>query len=383
VKRKLFTIVGIILGVPALLLIVIWPAAPLWQKLGFEPFCIQGSWPHLQTVSCSPRAAAPSIVTPRPLPTLSGQTPIPIIVDDDGSPDGMVALLFFLNNPKFDVRAVTISCGEAHPDLFAPHVQQLLAGLGRTDIPVGVGRSTPLEGNNVFPEPWRQASDNFWGIALPEASVSQEPAKAAELIVETINNSPQPVMVFVSGNHTNLAEALRLEPGIIQRIHGVYIMGGSIYVPGNIESDWPSIHNSVAEWNIWADPLAASEVFSSGLPLHLIPLDATQQVVWTRSDLPGWTSSNSPEGVLAGKLLGWMLDSWSPQGVYIWDLVAAVQTTNPALCPEVSRAVDIVTTPGSEQGRTVITKDIPNTAICLDPDPEQVKALAASILGSK
>jgi hypothetical protein len=53
-------------------------------------------------------------VTPRPLPTLSGQGPVPIIVDDDGSPDGMVALLYFLRNPLFEVKAVTISCGEAH-----------------------------------------------------------------------------------------------------------------------------------------------------------------------------------------------------------------------------------------------------------------------------
>lgn len=34
---------------------------------------------------------------------------------------------------------------------------------------------------------------------------------AAELMVETINASSRPVMVFVSGNHTNLAEALRLD----------------------------------------------------------------------------------------------------------------------------------------------------------------------------
>ena len=86
---------------------------------------------------------------------MSGQARIPVIVDDDGSPDGMVALLYFLRNPLFDVRAVTISCGEAHPALFASHVLRLLAGLGRVDIPVGTGRDTPLAGNNVFPGPWR------------------------------------------------------------------------------------------------------------------------------------------------------------------------------------------------------------------------------------
>jgi len=71
--------------------------------------------------------------------------------------------------------------------------------------------------------------------------------------VDTINNSSQPVLLFVSGTHTNLAEALQLDPKIEGNIRDVYIMGGSVYVAGNIKSDWPTIDNSVAEWNIWAD----------------------------------------------------------------------------------------------------------------------------------
>jgi len=320
-------------------------------------------------------------VTPLPFPTQSGQTPIPIIVDDDGSPDGIIALLYFLRNPLFDVRAVTISCGEAHPDVFARHISQLLAGLGRTDIPVGVGRATPLEGNNAFPEPWRQSSDAFWDIPLPQATSTNEPFPAASLIVETLSKSTQPVTIFVSGNHTNLAEALRLEPGIAEHIREVYMMGGSLYMPGNIKSDWPTIDNSVAEWNIWVDPVAASEVFASGLPLHLSPLYATGQITWRQSDLPGWANTGSPEGVLARDILQWMLRSWSPDGVYIWDLVAAVNATNPALCPEVLLSVDINVAPGPEQGQTVITDQPPNAAVCLEPDGEQIKALAAQVLG--
>jgi purine nucleosidase/pyrimidine-specific ribonucleoside hydrolase len=199
--------------------------------------------------------------------------------------------------------------------------------------------------------------------------------------VDTINNSTQPLMVFVSGTHTNLAEALRLDPGIVGHIREVQIMGGSIHVPGNITSDWPAIDNSVAEWNIWVDPVAAEEVFTSGLSLHLVPLDATNQITWTQSDAHNWATSGTPEGVLAGKFLQWMLDSWSPGGAYIWDLVTAVNATDPALCPEVSLAVDILVAPGPDQGRTVITDQTPNVSVCLDPDTEQIKALALAILG--
>ena len=217
-QRKGLKIVGIIIGVLVLLFILMVPAAPLWERMGAKPVCIQGQWPHLKIVSCEDNIVALPTVTPLALPSLNGQAAIPLIVDDDGSPDGTIALLYFLNNPLFDVKAVTISSGEAHPDIFAGHILRLLAGLGKAGIPVGAGRATPLEGNNAFPDTWRQVSDNFWDIKLPAAPVAIKPVPAAELIVKTIKDSPQPVVVFVSGTHTNLAEALHIDPGIADKI---------------------------------------------------------------------------------------------------------------------------------------------------------------------
>ena len=158
---------------------------------------------------------------------------------------------------------------------------------GRTSLS-GMAAMYRLRGQMRFPKSWRQASDEYWGLELAQAAGAVEPVPAAKLIAETVSKSKQPVTIFISGSHTNLAEALRLEPGIAANIRDVYIMGGSVNIPGNIHSDWPEFDNKTAEWNIWVDPLAASEVFSSGLPLHLVPLDATRQVVWTRNDLPGW-----------------------------------------------------------------------------------------------
>ena len=54
------------------------------------------------------------------------------------------------------------------------------------------------------------------GVSLiPRHPHRWSPYRLLELIVKTLNNSNRPVMVFVSGNHTNLAEALRLDPGIV------------------------------------------------------------------------------------------------------------------------------------------------------------------------
>jgi pyrimidine-specific ribonucleoside hydrolase len=378
-RRKILIISGSIVGVLAMLCILAVAAAPLWARLGIEPFCIQGSWPKFKIVPCPQYATREAPAALLPLPTSGEQGPLPLIVDDDGSPDGTIALLYFLRNPRFDVKAVTISYGEAHPDGFSHHVIKLLESLNKGEIPVGAGKDKPLEGSNAFPEPWRQGSDNFWGVQLAETTGSRVAGPAAKLMVEVIKQSNQPVVIFVSGSHTNLAEALRLDPTIKQNIRDVYIMGGSVNVPGNIESDWPDIKNNVAEWNIWADPVAAQEVFASGLSLHLVPLDATQQVIWTKDDLPIWTSSGSPESAAASQLLQFMLSSWSEKGVYIWDLVTAVQATNPQICPEAPLALDVITASGPEQGRTMVKEGAPNIAVCLDPNQQQVKLLAAYV----
>jgi inosine-uridine nucleoside N-ribohydrolase len=356
---------------------VCWSSCLSWRYR--LPHCGQDSWPKFKIIPCPQYASGEAPEALLPLPTTGEQGPVPLIVDDDGSPDGTIALLYFLRNPLFEVKAVTVSYGEAHPDVFAQHVIQLLGSLNKGDIPVGAGEDKPLEGSNAFPEPWRKSSDNFWGVQLAETTGSSVPAPAAELMIEVIKQSSQPVVIFVSGSHTNLAEALRRDPTIKQNIRDVYIMGGSVNVPGNIESDWPDIKNKVAEWNIWADPAAAQEVFASGLSLHLAPLDATQQVIWTKEDLPIWTASGSPESGVASQILQFMLSSWSEKGVYIWDLVAAAQATNPKICPEAALALDVITASGPEQGRTVVKEGAPNVEVCLDPNRQQVKLLAASV----
>ncbi|MFC2065289.1 nucleoside hydrolase [Chloroflexota bacterium] len=376
-KSKFLKITGIVIGVLILMLLL---AGPILTRLGVETFCISGEFPDLQFDPCVGKAVVRPTLTPYPLPTAASEDPIPIIFDDDGSPDGIIALLYFLNNPLYDVRAVTVSQGEAHPQLFAQHIAQLLAGFGREDIPVGFGREAPLEGENAFPEPWREASDLFFEIPLSESPTAYQPRPAAELIIEMLINSNDPMLVFISGTHTNLAEAFRIDPDIKENILGAYIMGGSIYVPGNIESDWPEIHNSVAEWNIWADPQAAREVFASGIPLHLIPIDATNQITWTKIDAEAWKSSTIPETIMAGKFLDWMLRSWSLDAAYIWDLVAAVVATDPRLCPEVQLALDVNIELGPDQGQTVLTDETSNVLVCLEPDSGQIRARVEGIL---
>ncbi len=114
-------------------------------------------------------------------------TSTPLIIDDDGSQDGMTAIAYMLANPEFDVQAITISNGIARPEVFDDNVLRMLDRLGDLDVPVGVGRSSPLEGSNEFPDFIRDASDTFWSptVSLPEETPDVETQDAVDLIDET------------------------------------------------------------------------------------------------------------------------------------------------------------------------------------------------------
>ena len=84
--------------------------------------------------------------------------------------------------------------------------------------------------------------------------------------------SAEPVVVFTDGPLTNLAAAADLDAGIAANVATAFVMGGAVDVPGNTP------RNPDAEYNIWVDPVAAAEVVASGIPITLVPLDATNQV---------------------------------------------------------------------------------------------------------
>jgi pyrimidine-specific ribonucleoside hydrolase len=307
--------------------------------------------------------------------------PVPLIVDDDGSADGMVGLTCLLQAPEFEVRAVTIANGLAHPDIFAPLVRRMLVRLGRAGIPVAAGRLTPLVGTNAFPDPWRGDTDRFWDIALPPATESAAATGAAELIVRVVKEAPRPVAILATGPLTNVAEAIRLDPTIAGKIRLVQVMGGAMWVPGNVGAEWPAIQNRVAEWNIWVDPVAADEVLASGIKVRFVPLDTTNRMTFTAADAEAWRKAGTPAGSLAADLLAYLLKQISPTGVSIWDTVAAVDLCDPQSCSTKGAYVDVITDAGPEQGWTkpYPGRD-PNCVVAVEPKTEQIRADVARLL---
>ncbi len=311
--------------------------------------------------------------------TTNNTQPTPLIIDDDGSQDGMTAVAYMLANPEFDVQAITVSQGIARPEIFDDNVLRMLDRLGDLDIPVGVGRSTPLEGDNEFPDFIRDPSDTFWSpfISLPEETPDLATEDAVDLIIETVKNSPEPVAILATGPLTNIAEALRRDPTIVDNIEVVQIMGGAVFTEGNLPvlPDPPFSTNTAAEFNIWIDPVAAQEVFDAGengLKIQITSLDATNQIEFDREDYQAWLDTGTPESIIAAEFLDYALEVIQSDNDPnpVWDLVAAINLSEPDFSPETPLHIDIDTesAPGDTQGATVPVSDLPpNVLVSLDP----------------
>lgn len=304
---------------------------------------------------------------PSPASTLA------VFFDDDGSLDGTAGLLYLLSRDDVDVRAITISYGEAHPAVYAQHVARLLDDLGTIDIPVGAGQDAPLAGNNAFPHWMRELSDEFWTVSLPNQDRNYRVENAVQLMATAIIDNPTAVTVFSSGSLTNLALALQENPDIRNNITAVYIMGGAVDVPGNIRDLEPASTNSMAEWNLYVDPRAADQVFTSGLPLYLVPLDATNQVTINIEDTRLWRTGGKAAGY-AADLYDHSFVNYGMQVTEIWDLLATVVMVDPDLCRFQPRSVKVVTDQGNAAGQLITLPDgAANVSVCLQPDPDLVR----------
>ncbi len=217
----------------------------------------------------------------------------PILIDTDAGSDDFMAVALLLSHPNVAIDAITVVNGVAHVDAGARNMGRLLDLAGRKRVPVFAGRNTPLRGTAEFPAEWRKIADDLPGVALPPASRPPETRRAADYLVERLKNARTPVQILALGPLTNIAEAMERDLPWLHNIREIVLMGGAVRVPGNLQ-DGGVFHtkNSTAEWNIFIDPLAASIVFRSGVPIRLIALDATNQ---SQNRSPTFCASSKPK----------------------------------------------------------------------------------------
>lgn len=247
-----------------------------------------------------------------------------LLIDTDPGIDDALALLYAWGSAQAVVEVVTTVAGNVPVDRGTTNVLRLIALRRPARIPlVAVGAAEPLA------RPLRTAERYHGGDGLgdlddwPPVEGREWGASAPDVIVATAQRLGPRLTLVALGPLTNLAMAVNVDPPALSRVSRVVAMGGAVDVPGNTTPD--------AEFNMHVDPEAAARVFDAGLPLDLVPLDATRQTRLRRQDLELRLGDRS--ALLATRILAFTRRAFRVEGgdMYLHDPLAIAVALDPTL----------------------------------------------------
>jgi purine nucleosidase len=209
-----------------------------------------------------------------------------IIIDTDPGQDDAVAILLALASPELELLGITAVAGNVPLALTQKNARMVCELAGRPDIRVYAGASQPLQRALVTAE-HVHGETGLNGTLLPEPQMPLQAQHAVDFLIEELKRQPAgSVTLCTLGALTNVALALQRAPEIAPRIQQIVLMGGGFSEGGNI--------TPAAEFNMYVDPHAAAIVFGSGIPLVVMPLDVTHQVLTTRQRLDAIAAIGTP-----------------------------------------------------------------------------------------
>ncbi len=187
-----------------------------------------------------------------------------VIIDTDPGIDDAVAILLALAAPEeLGILGIVTVAGNLPLAQTEGNARRVCELAGRIEIPVYAGCGRPIlrpltTAERIHDETSRDR------LLLPEPTMPLriEASRSAEAGTITL---------CALGPLTNIAMALVKAPEIAGRIRELVVMGGAGFELGNV--------TPAAEFNIHVDPHAAAIVIDSGMPITMIPLDVTHQVL--------------------------------------------------------------------------------------------------------
>ncbi len=213
----------------------------------------------------------------------------PLLIDTDPGIDDALAILVAFGSPELSVEAITTVAGNVEVSLCTENIFRILDIVRPSRRPrVAQGAAVPLR-QPLVTAPHVHGSDGLGnlerftgpggGPRYGEPFRFLETLDAADLILQTIEEFPDQLVLVALGPLSNLALAVQRDPKALRRCARIVIMGGAIATCGNV--------TPVAEFNMYVDPDAAEIVFAAGLPIDLVPLDVTRKLMLSRGILQG------------------------------------------------------------------------------------------------
>lgn len=350
----------------ALLTLVV-AGGPLLKALGVQGlFMIESGPGHLRLVRATVEPGSLPELVPGTPPGLTGEAQ-QVVIDTDMAADDWMAILYLLQRPDVDVKAITVAgTGEAHCGPGVQHALDLAALAGRPEIPVACGSEKPLPGGHTFPATWRRRVDGLLGLSLPRNPNARYAGPAVELLSRVVEQSPHKVHLVALGPLTNVAQAIEDTPGLVDNLERITIMGGAVKVPGNV-GDSVYGGNDLAEWNIFADPHAAAVVLGSGAPITVVPLDATQNVLVTTAFVKNLKHDReTPAAEFVYRVLA-QKESDVRSGTYcFWDPFTAAVVTDEKLAAFEEMTLTVIEGEGPQSGRTQMSETSHPVRVAID-----------------
>ena len=310
--------------------------------------------------------------------------PMLLIVDTDADIDDMMAILYLLKNPRVDIKAITtMGDGMSRWEYGAKNISNLLELVGRSHVPVSYGARKSLSPSGTFPPEWRNDVDKVMGIKLPTNPVQPIRERSSDLMTEIIMKSPNKVTLFCIGPLTNVAIAMEKTPAIKDNIDRIYFMGGAILVPGNIVGRPQGYKNIVAEYNVFLDAKAASDVFNSGVPVTLVPLDAIEHAPITKQFYDRISDDRTtPAANFVYEVIKPYAQMQKSVKSYFWDPLAAVVMTHPEIATYRNLNLTINLRKGPEYGRIMMTNQGPIIQVVTGVDSSAFYTIFLSTLNN-
>jgi inosine-uridine nucleoside N-ribohydrolase len=215
----------------------------------------------------------------------------PLILDVDTGIDDAVAIALACLSPRADLVAVTTVAGNTSIENATKNSLDVLDMLGRNDVPVYRGASRPLA-RPLQTAAHKQGDNGIGGAVLPASSRHHGDYKGPAAIIRLALERPGELTLVCCGPLTNLAIALNVQPNLPDLLKSVVVLGGAFFVQGNM--------SRTAEFNVYVDPEAASQVFFSPFAqLVAIGLDLTSHLEMTKEM---WESAGK-SGTAVGRLI--------------------------------------------------------------------------------
>lgn len=229
----------------------------------------------------------------------------PYYLDCDTGIDDALAIAYLLEAAADESRGIDIVgigsvSGNVSAAVGAVNTLDLIALAGRHDIPVAVGSHHPQGGSFRGGAPHVHGANGIGDVEIAPSATSVVDESAAELLVRLAREHRGELRVIAIGPLTNLAEALRLEPGLPALVKELTLMGGAAAVPGNI--------TPVAEANIANDADAAADVFAADWFITMVPLDVTMSNVFVEHHRQALVESGRPVAVAVGRMLDYYFE---------------------------------------------------------------------------